>query len=157
VNFLFNLLKLWIRFQFPTVRSLSTQDLERWLQDSTRTPPILLDARTVPEFTISHLKTAQRIDPIAPNGSHLPKHFAIVVYCSVGYRSARIAQQLQEQGFTNVQNLAGSIFQWANEGRSLYESNGKLARSVHPYNPQWGKLLKPELRAAIDESIHTTT
>ena len=61
----FKLLKLWIWFQFPTVRSLSAEDLDRWLQDPTRTPPILLDVRTVPEFTVSHLKTAQRIDPIA--------------------------------------------------------------------------------------------
>lgn len=149
--FLFELLKLWIRFKFPTVRSLSTQDLDRWLQDSSRIPPILLDVRTMPEFSISHLKTAQRIDPHDPNWTHLPKQFAIVVYCSVGYRSARLAEQLQQQGFTDVQNLEGSIFQWANEGRSLYENNAILARSVHPYNAQWGKLLKPELRAAIDE------
>jgi rhodanese-related sulfurtransferase len=151
VNLLFKLLKLWIRSKFPTVRSLSTQDLDRWLQDSDKTPPILLDARTMPEFSVSHLKTAQRIDPQDPNWTHLPKHFAIVVYCSVGYRSARLAEQLQQQGFIDVQNLEGSIFQWANEGRSLYENNEKSVRLVHPYNAQWGKLLKPNLRAAIDE------
>lgn len=151
MNLLFKLLKLWIRIQFPTVRSLSTQALDRWLQDPTRVPPILLDVRTAPEFTVSHLKTAQRIDPSEPSWAHLPKNFAIVVYCSVGYRSARLAQKLQEQGFANVWNLEGSIFQWANENRSLYRDNRQLVRSVHPYNAQWGKLLKPELRAAIDE------
>ncbi|MBE9013484.1 hypothetical protein IQ250_25150 [Pseudanabaenaceae cyanobacterium LEGE 13415] len=67
VNLLFRLLKLWIRVQFPTVRSLSTQDLDRWLQDPDKTPPILLDVRTVPEFKVSHLKTAQRTDPKDPN------------------------------------------------------------------------------------------
>ncbi|MBD1824413.1 rhodanese-like domain-containing protein [Cyanobacteria bacterium FACHB-DQ100] len=151
MRLLFKLLKLWIRFQFPTVRSLSTQDLDRWLQDPNRIPPILLDARTVPEFAVSHLKTAQRIDPRQPNWKHLPKNFAIVVYCSVGYRSAKVAQQLQKHGFTDVWNLEGSIFQWANEARSLYQNNGRLVRSVHPYNARWGKLLNPELRATIDE------
>lgn len=155
MSFLFQLLKLWIRFQFPTVRSLSTQELDRWLQDPNKTPPILLDARTAREFNVSHLKTAQRIDPRSPNWTHLPKQFAIVVYCSVGYRSAKLVQQLQQHGFTDVRNLEGSLFQWANEGRSIYQPNGELARSVHPYNARWGKLLKPKLRAAIDDSTTT--
>lgn len=150
MKLLFKLLKLWIWSQFPTVRSLSTQELDRWLRDPDKTPPILLDARTAPEFNVSHLKTAQRIDPNSPNWAHLPKHFAIVVYCSIGYRSARLAKQLQQHGFTNVRNLEGSLFQWANEGRSMYQPNGEFAKFVHPYNAQWGRLLKPELRAEID-------
>lgn len=101
---------------------------------------------------MSHLETAQRIDPKDPNWTHLPKNFSIVAYCSVGYRSARLVQQLQGAGFTDVQNLEGSLFQWANEDRSLYDHNGKVVRSVHPYNARWGKLLKPERRAAIGET-----
>lgn len=139
MKILFNLLKLWIRLQFPTVRSLSTEDLDRWLHDFTQTPPILLDTRTAEEFAVSHLKLAQQ------DILNLPKDAAIVVYCSIGYRSARYAEQLQQQGFTNVQNLEGSIFEWANEGRSLYVGD-QMTQKVHAYNAQWGKLLKPEYR-----------
>ena len=48
----------------------------------------------------------------------------IVVYCSVGYRSARVARWLGRQGFTNVRNLDGSLFAWANEGRPM-EADGR--------------------------------
>jgi rhodanese-related sulfurtransferase len=139
VKILFNLLKFWIRIQFPTVRSLSTEDLDRWLHDPSQNPPILLDARTVEEFEVSHLKSAQQ------EVSLLSQDTAIVVYCSIGYRSARVAEQLQQQGFTNVQNLAGSIFQWANEGRALYTGD-RVTQKVHAYNFQWGKLLQSKYR-----------
>ncbi len=140
-----------IRVQFPTVRSISTAEFDRWLNAPHSTRLIVLDARTEPEFEISHLATAQRIDPNHPDWSQLatvPKETPIVVYCSVGYRSARIAQQLQQQRFTNVLNLEGSIFQWANEGRSLYNAD-QPAQFVHPYDDRWGKLLKPQRRAPL--------
>ena len=38
--------------------------------------------------------------------------FLVVTYCTVGYRSAKVARQLQKQGFTNVKNLRGSILGW---------------------------------------------
>lgn len=139
MKILLNLLKLWIRLKFPTVRSLSTQDLDRWLADPSQKPPILLDTRTAEEFAVSHLKSAQQ------EVSCLPKDASIVVYCSIGYRSARYAEALRQQGFTDVQNLAGSIFQWANEGRPLYRGEQRTHK-VHAYNAQWGKLLKPQYR-----------
>lgn len=146
-----NFLKWMIRIQFPTVRSISTSELDRWLNTPQSVRPLMLDARTEAEFAVSHLATAQRIDPNTPDWSQLatvPKETPIVVYCSVGYRSARIAEQLQQQGFVQVLNLEGSIFQWANEARSLYQ-NDRPTDLVHPYNDRWGKLLKPQYRAPL--------
>jgi hypothetical protein len=40
--------------------------------------------------------------------------------------------------YTNVQNMVGGIFEWANEGRPLKDSNG-LTKNVHAYNQVWGK------------------
>jgi hypothetical protein len=71
-----------------------------------------------------------------------------VTYCSVGYRSGAFAQKLQDAGYTHVQNMGGSIFEWANEGYSI-EHDGHRADKVHPYNSVWGKLLKPGLRAQV--------
>lgn len=140
----------FVRLRFSTVRPLSTSTLAQWLEKTDcSNRSLLLDARDIDEFNVSHLTNAQHIDPNAPNWSMVsdyPKDTSIVVYCSVGYRSAQLAQQLQEQGFSNVWNLEGSIFQWANEGRSLYNLEEKLTTEVHPYNAQWEKLLKPELR-----------
>ncbi len=136
-----------VRHDFPKVRRISPNELSAWLNDSGRAQPVLLDVRTQPEFAVSQIHGARRIDPAASAAAiNLPKDQPIVTYCSVGYRSGAFAKKLQEAGFTNVQNLAGSIFQWANEGRPL-EHDGHPVTKVHPYNESWGKLLKPELRA----------
>jgi rhodanese-related sulfurtransferase len=117
------------------------------LNDKGRAQSVLLDIRTQPEFEVSHIHGARRVDPDAnASAVNLPKDQPIVTYCSVGYRSGGFAKKLQDAGYSNVQNMAGSIFQWANEGRPI-ERNGQRVDKVHPYNATWGKLLKSELRA----------
>ncbi|MGV0024815.1 rhodanese-like domain-containing protein [Phormidesmis priestleyi] len=137
-------LKLLIRTQFPKVRHISVDELTNWLESDEK--PHLLDARTEAEYDVSHLKNAQRIDPDTHDFSDLkvPLETPIVVYCSVGYRSSQVVDRLQQAGFTQVMNLEGSIFQWANEGKPVY-SQGQLVRRVHPYSPAWGYLLKGDL------------
>ena len=49
----------------------------------------------------------------------ISKNTKIVTYCSVGYRSERIGEKLMKQGFTDVSNLKGSLFKWANQGYEL--------------------------------------
>ena len=135
--------------KFPGVKHITTAELAGWLADSGRSQPLLLDARTAPEYEVSHLAGARRIDPIRPLLRHMEafaRDTPVVVYCSVGYRSARVARWLGRQGFTNVRHLDGSLFAWANEGRPMV-SDGKPAREVHPYNDFWGRLLKPGVRA----------
>ena len=65
---------------------------------------------------------------------------------TLGRLCSELARRLMKNGITNVFNLEGSIFQWANEGRALAGTNGPAAK-VHPYNDRWGALLKPEVRA----------
>ena len=138
-----------VRHDFPNVRRITPNELSEWLGDKNRAQPVLLDVRTPAEFEVSQIHGARRVDPEAGAGEiNLPKDQPIVTYCSVGYRSGALAQRLQEAGYTHVQNLAGSIFQWANEGRPL-EHDGRPIKKVHPYNNSWGKLLKPKLRARI--------
>lgn len=136
-----------VRHDFPGVRRISPQEVEQWLKNSKREQPVLLDVRTEPEFAISHIHGARRVDPEAhADAIKLPKNQPIVTYCSVGYRSGAFAKKLQEAGYTNVKNMTGSIFQWANEGRPV-ERDGHRVYKVHPYSSGWGKLLHPELRA----------
>ncbi len=138
-----------IASQFPDVSSIATDSLAQRLADSTAQRPLLLDARTPDEYAVSHLPSAKRIDPNTPAMSALDsvaRNTPIVVYCSVGYRSARIASRLQSHGFTNVHNLEGSIFRWANEGRTVVR-DGSPVHAVHPYDPTWGTLLHDSLHA----------
>ncbi len=139
-----NFCKLLIRLKFPHIRQISTKDFAQWLLNSTKTQPLVIDARSQAEYEVSHLKAAVHIDPIAPDLeplSEVVKNTPIVVYCSIGYRSATIAQQLQQEGFTRVFNLSGGLFQWANEGRLMFQ-NEEATQCIHPYNAMWGKLLK---------------
>ena len=138
-----------IRSDFPEVRRISTAELAAWLNDSGRPAPLLLDVRTRAEYEVSHLAGAKHVDPdAAASAVRAAKHRPIVTYCSVGYRSGAFAKKLGEAGFTNVVNLEGSIFRWANEGRPVFRGSRKTGE-VHPYNRTWGMLLKKRLRANV--------
>ena len=138
-----------VRSDFPDVSQIPTDTLSVWLQEEeTENKPLLLDVRTTEEFGVSHLKEAHLTPSekeAAPLLADVPKDRRIVVYCSVGYRSSELAAGLMKQGFTNIHNLEGSLFAWANEGRPVYR-NGQAVKVVHPYGGIWGKLLKEALR-----------
>lgn len=140
----FNFLKLLIGFQFPTVEEINCKQLAQLLLDSAKLRPLLLDARSQAEYAVSHIETAVRIDPLTEDLAAVAtasKDRPIVVYCAVGYRSAKLAQKLDEAGMKCIYNLSGGIFQWANEGRPIFQDD-RPTQLVHPYNAIWGKLLK---------------
>lgn len=130
-----------IRKKFPDVRQLSTADLAAWLADTNRPAPFLVDAREPEEFQVSHLRGARNLTAVkavkAAVQSGAPP---VVVYCSVGYRSSALVEKLQKAGLTNVFNLEGSIFAWANEGRPVQRGTN-VVQEVHPYSAKWGALL----------------
>ena len=66
----------------------------------------------------------------------------VVCYCSLGYRSSALAQQLAYQLDKPVHQ------EWANEGKGLEDNKGRKTVYVHPYNIVWGKLLNAELRSS---------
>lgn len=141
-----------VRAKYPSVPQISTAKLAAWLADTNRPAPVLLDVRTEAEYAVSHLPGARRADAraSAPQvAAALEPGRPVVTYCSVGYRSSQMAERLQKAGLTNVFNLDGSIFQWANEGRPL-EQGGKPTKLVHPYNKTFGKLLHDEYRAQAE-------
>ena len=105
---------------------------------------MLLDARETKEYEVSHLKNARNVgfeNFDLKQVSDLPKDAEIVVYCSIGVRSEKIGEKLKAAGFTNVKNLYGSIFEWVNQGNTVYDSNGKPTLKVHTYSKSWGMWL----------------
>ncbi|MEM6434526.1 MAG: rhodanese-like domain-containing protein [Cyanobacteria bacterium P01_D01_bin.115] len=136
------LVKQLIHQKFPAVETISTSQLATWLA-SDRQPPVLIDARKPEEYAVSHLPRARLLPTLAAvQQSEVSPDAQVVVYCSVGYRSARLAQQLQAAGYTRVINLEGSIFEWHNRGQLLV-TGGEATQAVHPYNRVWGMLLMP--------------
>lgn len=140
-----------IRSRFPDVRQIPTRTLAEWMTNSAAGPTpglTLVDVREPAEFSVSHLRGARNCRSVAEIEKLVKdKASRVVVYCSVGYRSSSMAAKLQRSGFTNVFNLEGSIFAWANEGRPVFRGGAELRPArVHPYDRKWGQLLKEELR-----------
>ena len=128
---------------YPQVQSITTSELAAL--PSAAKQPVLLDVREEPEYLLSHIPGAQRFTSTA-SFTLLDKTQPIVVYCSVGVRSAEIAKKLSDSGYSNVRNLRGSLFMWANENRPL---QGQSNNTVHQYNKRWGQLLNESKRAAL--------
>ena len=133
-----------VRDRFPDVTHLPPRDLAAWLADPARPAPLLLDARSEDEFAVSHLAGALRIDSAA-FGDVVGHGRPVVVYCSAGYRGSQVARRLREAGATEVANLEGGIFAWANEGFDVVR-NGEKTREVHPYHAIFSRLLRPDRR-----------
>lgn len=145
------LLKKSLRHKFPNVEWISTSELADWLANKRRPAPVLLDVRTPEEWNVSRLPGAHWADPSASAervAAGLPKDTPIVTYCAVGYRSGEMAERLRTAGYSNVHNLEGSIFQWANEHRPLVRGEQPVS-TVHPYNSFWGRLLNDDVRAPV--------
>ena len=139
------------RERFADVRHVGVAELARRL--ALPEPPLLLDVREAEEHATSHLPGAvrarSRAEALAALGESAEDR-EVVTYCSVGWRSAELARELERAGYTNVRNLEGSIFAWANSGRPVYRGTERAAK-VHPYDRKWGRLLRPELRAELDD------
>ena len=132
-----------VREAFPDVPRMTTWQLAAMRVDDAAPDIVLLDARTAAEFNVSHLPgavlasdTRMALDALEAND---PER-TVVVYCSVGYRSSRLAKDLRARGFENVSNLEGSLFQWANEGRPLFRGDERVYQA-HPFDEEWGQLL----------------
>lgn len=101
----------------------------------------LVDAREKKEYDVSHLKNSTWVGYDDFEISRLPKinkADTIVVYCSVGYRSEKIAEKLLAAGFKNVYNAYGGLFEWVNEGFPVYENSTTETQKVHAYSKTWG-------------------
>jgi len=106
---------------------------------------ILLDTRETAEYEVSHIKNSlhlgyDNIDSSMIEG--LNKADTIVVYCSVGYRSEKVGEWLINQGFENVFNLHGGIFEWKNQDNMVVDSTSNTTENVHAFNKKWGFWLK---------------
>ena len=102
----------------------------------------ILDTRETKEFEVSHLKYARHVGYFwfdMRRVYDIPKDATVVLYCSVGYRSEKIAESLIQNGYKNVFNLYGSIFEWVNEGNPVYKSNGIQTSEIHTYNKNWSR------------------
>jgi rhodanese-related sulfurtransferase len=107
---------------------------------------LLLDARAADEIAVSRLPGAIAVDPdmsaadFAQRFGAVAKDRDIIIYCSVGVRSSKLATRVREammaKGARRVANLQGGIFAMHNTGRGLVDRLGHTDL-VHPYSWWW--------------------
>lgn len=104
----------------------------------------VIDTRSKEEYQVSHIAGAQFLDynnHSKKDFKHIPKDADVIVYCTVGYRSERVGEELQRLGFTNVKNLYGGIFEWKNQENGVVNEHNAPTDSVHTYSESWSKWL----------------
>ncbi|MDP9204718.1 MAG: molybdopterin-synthase adenylyltransferase MoeB [Gemmatimonadota bacterium] len=77
----------------------------------------IIDVREPYEWQIAHIPGARLVplDRIAEEIPRLDKRRETILYCKVGGRSMRAAEQLANAGVTEVRNLAGGILRWIDD------------------------------------------
>jgi molybdopterin/thiamine biosynthesis adenylyltransferase/rhodanese-related sulfurtransferase len=108
---------------------------------------VLIDTREPHEWEEAHLDGAtlvppadvsERIDEVAPDRDQ-----RVVLYCRIGNRSARAAEELGELGYENVASIAGGIEAWQEAGLPVVEPEGmtrdqRMRYSRHTLLPEVG-------------------
>jgi len=134
---------------YDDVPHVSPAEVATWMKDPA-VPLLLLDAREVEEYAVSHLPGAVQVDPdtwrwqfMSQFGERV-RDKVVVIYCSVGVRSSRLGEHVadaaREAGARSVYNLSGGIFAWHNSDRPLVDAQGATS-FVHPYDEDWGRLV----------------
>ena len=102
---------------------------------------LFIDCREWNEFEVSHIEGALWVgynDFKADRIAGISMDQSIIIYCSVGYRSEKIAEQLVSLGYNDVRNLYGGIFEWVNQDKIIVDQNGDPSLKIHAYDRIWG-------------------
>jgi len=101
---------------------------------------IFLDTRSLEEFSVSRIAGAKRVgfkefkqDLVRD----IPVDTKIVVYCSIGMRSEKVVEKMEELGYKDVSNLYGGIFEWVNQGYPVVDKNNDTTSEVHGFSRIW--------------------
>lgn len=88
----------------------------------------LIDVRASHEFDAARIPGASRIglEDLAENREQVDRDRPVVFYCRTGIRSDMAAQAFGNAGF-EVNNLAGGITLWIEEGREIDPEDGYIA------------------------------
>ena len=103
-------------FEMP-VQQITPRQLRDWLDDESRSKPILLDVREDWEVKICSIEGSLSIpmNSLPRSSSSLSQDVDTVVICHHGGRSLQSALFLERNGFTKLYNLAGGLDAWARQ------------------------------------------
>jgi rhodanese-related sulfurtransferase len=126
---------------------ISVDQLDTLIQSKSKI--VLLDVREKKEFDISHILNSVNIDSrefdVDRFLATIDRGQRVIVYCSVGFRSGQVADQILKRGI-RVYNLYGGIFEWSNLDKPLVDTTVKTTHRVHTYNKNWAKWVTKALK-----------
>lgn len=114
-------------------KSISAFKLKKEIENGTKI--VLIDVREPKEYNVSKLPGAIIKSEFEKNKEKYSNSM-IVVYCTIGYRSAKFCSGLKNK---NVFNLEGGVLAWSHFGGSFIH-DGKPTRKVHTYSKDWNFL-----------------
>lgn len=123
----------------------TTITIEDALKHVQQKDALFLDIRSQDEFRVSHIKNANRMNldgSSIDDLKNVDKSKLIIVYCSVGVRSQSFGEMLEKKGFTNVKNIYGGLFYWANMKYPMVDVKENKTDRIHGFNKDWGKWVK---------------
>ncbi|MEM7591736.1 MAG: rhodanese-like domain-containing protein [Cyanobacteria bacterium P01_A01_bin.83] len=118
--------------EFPLVEGITVEELQQ-LQQQDR-DLILVDVRSQSERMVSYIPGAISTEEFESNLEQYQQK-TIVAYCTIGYRSGKYAQKMQQRG-VKVFNLEGSLLAWSHVRGKLTDSRG-FTNKVHVFSRRW--------------------
>jgi len=130
------LLETWVvrcRRAFPEVPGASPAMLQGWLREGRRV--VVVDVRPAAERQVAMLPGALTAAQFEARRERYSRH-RVVVYCTVGWRSARQAAAWRRTGLA-AWNLEGSVMGWLWAGGEVVDGTGQVTHRVHAYGAQY--------------------
>ena len=119
------------RKDFPGVPEIDSAEAMRLWEEGRA---IFIDARSEPEQAVSMLPSAVPEQEFLKDPTRY-RDRVLIGYCTISYRSGKLAQQLAAQGI-RILNLRGGMLGWVHAGGKIYDRNGETHR-LHVYGRKW--------------------
>jgi sodium/bile acid cotransporter 7 len=116
---------------FPEVADVSAEEAIALLENG---PVLFVDFREAEEQAVSMLPGAIP-DSVFLKNPEVYKDKIIIGYCTISYRSGKLAEKLKKKGLRII-NLRGGILAWLHAGGRVYKDNVPVNR-VHVYGRKW--------------------
>lgn len=121
--------------KWPQVPQFTAEDLMSMPRGER---PVLIDVRNASERAVSLIPSALTLETFGGDASESTAR-PVIVYCTIGYRSTKLAAKLRRRGF-NAHNLHCGVLAWAHAGGVFVTSEGQATSQVHVYGRRWDLL-----------------
>lgn len=122
------------RKQFPDVIHIEPGQLKQMLAAG---PVTLVDVRSKEERAVSTISGSRALSDLPTNLSDLPDQAPLVLYCTVGFRSALEARRLAAHApRAGIYSMVG-VLKWAHSGGAFVNGSGTATNRVHTFGSKW--------------------